>query len=158
MPLVEDLVARTADLATEEVVEADLIQARRAGIRGEMATDPRVRLVGAQDHRRRVPAHDVPDAGLHRLVTREARLVARLDRVDVRRRRKRGELDAEITGSRHQAHHEQPCALGAVSGDRTLELRDQARGVGGIRIGNLFQEVEGLHDPPRVARRATMWG
>ena len=156
--LVEDLVARAANLATEEVVEADLIEAGRTRVRCKVATDPRVFLIGTQHHRRRIPAHDVPDARLHRLVAREARLVACLDGVDVRRGRKCGEIHAKITSARHQAHHQEAGTLRSVGGDRALELGDQARRIGGICVGDLLKEVEGLHCPPRVARRATMWG
>ena len=156
--LVEDLVARAANLAAEEVVEADLIEAGRTRVRCKVAADPRVLLIGTQHHRRRIPAHDVPDARLHRLVAREARLITRLDGVDVRRGRKCGEIHAKIASARHQAHHQESGTLWSVGGDRTLELGDQARRIGGICVGDLLKEVEGLHCPPRVARRATMWG
>src|SRR6185436_10373138 len=51
-------------LAAEEVVEPDLVQAGRAGVRGEVATDAAVGAVGPQDHRDRVPADQPADAPL----------------------------------------------------------------------------------------------
>ena len=158
MTLIEDLIARPANLAAEEVVEPHLIQTCCARVGCKVATNPWVLLVGAQHHRRRIPAHDVPDASLHRLVAREGRLVARLDRVDVRRGRKGGEIHAKITGARHQSHHQEASALWTVGGDRAFQLGDQARRIGGISVGDLLEEVEGLHCSPRVARHATMWG
>ena len=94
MPLIEDLIARAALLAPEEVVVTNLIEACGAGVGGEVPADAGVRLVCAQHHGGGVPANDVSDARLHRLVAREGGLIARLDGVDVRRGDEGREIDA----------------------------------------------------------------
>ena len=72
MALVEDLVAAPLPvLATEEVVETDLVQRGRGGIRGEVAADPGELVVGAQDHGDGVPPDQAPDPSLELLVARE---------------------------------------------------------------------------------------
>ena len=80
-------------LAAEEVVEADLVQAGRAGERAEVATDAVGGLVGAHHHRRCVPADEGADAALDVLVAGEPRLVLARDGVDVGRRHRGGEAD-----------------------------------------------------------------
>ena len=156
MPLIEDLVAGTPLLAAEEVVEANLVEARGAGVGGEMPADAGVRLVCAQHHGGGVPANDVADARLHRLISREGGLIARLDGVDVRRGGQGGEIDAKVARSREEAHQEELGALGAVGRDRSLDLTDQACRLRWVGVGDLLKEVEGLHDSPRVAPRARM--
>ena len=158
VPLIEDLIASTANLAAEEVVVANLIEARGARIRCKVSTDSREALVRAEHHRGGVPANDVADPCLHRLVAWEGRLVARLDRVDIGGGRKGWEVDAEVAGARHEAHHQEAGALWAVSGNGALQLRNQPCRVGWIGVGDLLEEVKGLHDAPSLARRATIWG
>ena len=158
MSLIEDLVASATLLPAEEVVEANLVEARRARIRCQVSADSWMLLIGAEHHRRRIPAHDMADARLHRLVAREGWLIARLDRVDVRGGGECWEINAKVSRPRHQAHHQQLGPLRAVGGDRTLEFGDQARRIGGVRVRDLFKEIEGLHCPLRVAPHARMWG
>src|SRR3954447_25393149 len=63
--LEEDLVAAPVGvLAPEEVVEADFIERRSAGVRREMPADSGRPIVRPQDHRHRVPADHAPDAVL----------------------------------------------------------------------------------------------
>ena len=104
MALEEDLVAGTAIIAAaEEVVEPDLVQARRAGIGRKMSADPLEPMVGTQHHRQRVPADHAPDAQLHRLVAGEFRLLLRADRVQAaspcRRSRVSALKDASLPSS-----------------------------------------------------------
>src|SRR5439155_25515611 len=88
--LEEDLVAgRSVVLAPEEVVEADLVQARRRRVRRKVPADALVVMVRANDHRDGVPTDHAPDAELHPLVAGEVRLLLRRDRVDVARLRER---------------------------------------------------------------------
>ncbi len=76
MALEEDLVAHAVGvLAAEEVIEAHLVQRRGAGVRRQVASDAGRPIVRAQHHRHGVPADHAPDAPLHLLVTREARLL-----------------------------------------------------------------------------------
>src|SRR5437867_5661156 len=92
--LEEDLIARgPVVLSPEEVVEADLVQARRRGVGREMTADPLEVVVGADDHRDRVPPDEPPDAELHLLVSGEIRLLLRRDGVDVPRLGERRQAD-----------------------------------------------------------------
>ena len=89
-----DVVAGVAVvLAAEEVVEADLVQAGRAGVGAEVAADSFGVLVRAHDHHRCVPTHERADAALDVLVAGEPRLGFARDGVDVRRADRRGEAD-----------------------------------------------------------------
>ena len=70
--LVVDVVAGAAVvLAAEEVVEADLVQRRRAGEGGEVATDAVGGLVGAHHHHRGVPTDERSDPTFDVFVARE---------------------------------------------------------------------------------------
>ena len=156
MTLIEDLVACATLLAVEEVVEADLVEACRTGVGGEVSADAGVGLVRAQHHGGGVPANDVADARLHRLVAGEGGLVTRLDGVDIWRGGQGWQIDAEVARSREEAHQQELGTLGAVGGDRALDLANQACRLRWVGIGDLLKEVEGLHDSPRVAPRARM--
>ena len=61
--------------ALEEVVEADFVQRGRRGERRDVAADAVAQLVGAHDHRQRVPAHEALDAALEGLIARKCRLL-----------------------------------------------------------------------------------
>ena len=124
MSLIEDLVAGAALLPAEEVVETDLVEARGAGVGGEMPADAGVRLVCAQHHGGGVPTNDVANARLHRLVAREGGLIARLDGVDVRGGGEGREIDAKVARSREEAHQQELGALGAVGRNGALDLAD----------------------------------
>src|SRR6185436_19364752 len=96
MALEKDLVARAVVRSSEEVVEADLVPARGARIRGEMAADALEARIRAEDHRQRVPADHPPHAKLHCLVAGEVRLLLGADRVDVAGLRQAREADLEL--------------------------------------------------------------
>ena len=85
-------------LAAEEVVEPDLVEAGGAGERGEVAADAVGLLVRLDDHHRRVPADEGPDAPLDVLVAGEPWLVLAGDRVDVRRGHGGREADLRLLG------------------------------------------------------------
>ena len=156
MPLVEDLITGAPLLTAEEVIEANFVEARGTGVGRKVPADTRVCLVGAEHHCRGVPANDVPDARLHRLVTREGGLITRLDGVDIRRGDEGGEIDTKVAGSCQEAHQEELGALRAMGRDGALDLADQACRLRWVGIRDLLKEVEGLHDSPRVAPRARM--
>ena len=76
--------------ALEEVVEAHLVQRGRRRERRDVSADAVAQLVGADDHRQRVPPHEALDAALEGLIARKCRLLRGRDAVDVGRvRRKR---------------------------------------------------------------------
>src|SRR2546430_1705770 len=114
MSLEEDLIARRAVvLAAEEVVEADLIEARRRGVRREVTADALEVVVRAHDHRDRGPADKPPDVELHLLVAGEVRLLLRRDRVDVPRLRERGQSDVEHPRPLEQLVEDEASAIAA---------------------------------------------
>ena len=152
--LIEDLVAgRAIVLAEEEVVEADLVQARRAGVRREVTADPRVAVVGAQDHRDRVPADDASDAQLHRLVAREGGLLFRADRIDVARLGQRRQPDLELTRALEELVDEEPGASLALLLDHLVERRHPVLGLSRVDVGKLVLELVEIHI--RFYRRPT---
>ena len=126
--LLEDLVSgRAIVLAKEEVVEADLVQARRAGIRREVTADPRVAVVRAQDHRDRVPADDASDAQLHRLVAREGGLLFRADRIDVARLGQRRQAQVELARALERAVEDELRAGASFVGDDRIQQKMQGQ-------------------------------
>ena len=120
--LVEDLVTGTpVVLAAEEVVEADLVERRGRGVRGEVSADPREPAVGAEDHRHRVPADDPADPQLDRLVAGEERLLLRADRVDVAGLGQWRQADVELPRALEQLVDEEPRAALALLLDELVE-------------------------------------
>ena len=81
----------------EEVIESDLEQVGSAGVAGDVATEFAISLVGPDDHRQRVPAHQRTEAFLDREVAGECWLVRHRDGVDVRRRQLGCPPDALLT-------------------------------------------------------------
>ena len=139
-----DLVAGLAVvLAPEEVVEADLVERRRAGVGGQVAADPGRLGVGPGDHHRRVPPDVGPDAALHVLVAGEPRLPLGRDGVDVVRRDHRREADLQLPGPlEHLQHQEAGAGLPPRAGYR-VERVDPLGGLLGVDVGELLgQAVE----------------
>ena len=141
--LEEDLVAHAGRvLAAEEVVEADFVEAGRALVGRQVAADAGVGVVGAQDHRHRVPADHAPDAQLHALVARERRLLLRADGVDVARLGQRRQADVELARALQQAVEDELGALVAAAGlDDRVERIDPVLGLGWVAVGQLSLEV-----------------
>ena len=143
--LVEDLVARRLVLAPEEPVEADLVEAGRAGVRGEVAADAGERVVGPQDHRRRVPADQAPDPPLECLVAGEVWLLLGADRVDVAGLGQRGQADVALAGALEQLVGDEPGALDALLVDDLVEGVDPVLGLGRVDVGELLLELVAVH-------------
>ena len=98
----------------EEVVVADFKQICRAGIAGDVSAQLPIRRVGFGDHRQRVPAHQGTELLLNRQIAGEARLLADVNAVDIRR----GELGLPahtlLARQRDQAVENLPCAHRAL--------------------------------------------
>ena len=110
-----DLVAAAGMVApAEEVVEADLEEAGRAGVRGDVAAGADARPLRPVHHDGGVPPDVRADAPLGVLVAREPRLPLRRDRVDVVRRRQRRHADLAFAGALQQAQHDVAGALAAA--------------------------------------------
>ena len=145
--LVEDLVTCRAVgvLAPEEVVEADLVEGRRRGVRGQVAADPGEPAVRPQDHRHRVPADQPADPQLELLVAREERLLLRTDRVDVAGLGQRRQADVELARPLEQLEHEEPGAVLALAGDDLVERLEPLRGLRLVDVGELVLELVEVH-------------
>jgi hypothetical protein len=156
--LVEDVVAGAlAVLAAEEVVEADLVQAGRRGVRGEVPTDAAEPGIGAEDHRRRVPADDPPDALLHALVTREGRLLLGADRVDVAGLGERRQPDLQLSGPLEELVDEEPGAGLPRLLDDLVERCEPILGLAGSMSGKLVLELVEIHATRSVAHPLAGW-
>ncbi len=158
--LVEDLVAAPlAVLAPEEVVEADLVQAGRRRVRGEVPADPGEPVVGPQDHRHGVPADQPADSPLHLLVAGEVRLLLRADGVDVAGLGQRRQADLELASPLEQLVDQESGAALTLLGDHLVERREPVVGLRGIDVGELmleFVEVHGFHRVADLAPDGTL--
>jgi hypothetical protein len=137
--VVDDVGARAGVLATEEVVERDLVEGRGRGVGRDVAADAVRLAVAADDHRHGVPADQALDAALDVAVTRIRHLLVGGNRVDVRGRRLVGQPVARSARSgaqrAEQPHH---AALVARLQDVVERLEPfpgfdglEVRGVGG---------------------------
>ena len=112
---VDDVGLLRVGAAAEEVVEAHLVQRRGGGVRRDVAADPVAQLVGAHDHRERVPADEALDPPFELLVPGKRGLLADGDRVRVRR--VRGERDPRARAARVRVElPEQLCRAGNAAG------------------------------------------
>ncbi len=139
--LEEDLVAAArVVLAAEEVVEADLVQARRRGVRRDVTADLDPRALGPVHHDRRVPPDVGTDPALDVLVTGEPRLALRRDRVDVVGAAQARHADLLLAGPLQQAEHEvaRPVAPGVV--DDGVQRLEPLGGLGRIDVGQLARQ------------------
>jgi len=133
-----DVIASVAIVLTaEEVVEADLVQARRARKCAEVAADSVLVLVGAHDHHGRVPAHECPNAPLDVLVAGEPRLGLARDGVDIRRADGCGEADLCRVGVLEQLAQQEPGACLAVNLDDGIEAFHPLLGFARVAVGEL---------------------
>ena len=147
---------RAVVLAAEEVVEADLVQRRRAGERRQVAADAVGVLVRLDDHHRRVPADERPDPALDVLVAREPRLLLPRDRVDVRRRHGGRERDLGRVGPLHQTAQEVPRPRLPVHVGDGIEAVEPLRGLGRIDVRQLvYMAVEDHSDSLAVLPMGT---
>ena len=154
--LVVDLVAAPIRPAAEEVVEPDLVKGCSRRVRREMPPDSGVAVVGAGDHRHRVPSHDAADALLHLLVAGERRLLLRRDRVDVRGL---DHLDPEVlhAGPLEHLAQQEPGALGPLGLEHVVQRLDPLRSLLRVNVVKLLFESGVAHrDIPRFPPRTGM--
>ncbi len=134
----EDLVAATGVvLATEEVVEPDLVEARCRLVRRDVAADLEARPVRVGDHHRGVPADEGADPALDVLVAREPRLALWRDGVDVVGAAQRGDADVELAGLLQQPQHHVAGPLAAALVDQLVERLQPVRGLVRVDVRKL---------------------
>jgi hypothetical protein len=138
VPLEVDLVAAAGVvLTTEEVVEADFVEARRRRIGGDVATDADARPLGAMNHDRRVPADMAPDPPLELFVAGEPRLRLRRNRVDVVGAAQAGNADLPLAGPLEQREHHVARPIPAAAVDNGVQRLEPFLGLVGVDVGQL---------------------
>ena len=80
---IDDVAVVALALAAEEVVEPDFVERGGGGERRDVAADALFDLVGLDDHRQRIPAHEALDAALDLAAAGKRRLLVGGDGVDV---------------------------------------------------------------------------
>ena len=155
-----DVVARVAVvLAAEEVVEADLVQARRTREGAEVTADSFFVLVRAHDHHRCVPTYERANATLDVFVAGEPWLGFARDRVDVRRADGCGK--AHLRGVRvlEQLSEQEPGPRLAVHLDDGVETFHPLLGLARVAVGELvdvavedhgWQSAIAIDQPPTL--------
>ena len=129
VPLEEHLVAGLAVvLAAEEVVEADLVQAGRRGVGGDVPAHAEAGPVGPGHHDGRVPPDVGADPPFHVLVAREPRLALRRDRVDVVGAAQARHADLLLTRPLQQPEHHVPGPGPAAGAHHAVERVDPVPG------------------------------
>jgi hypothetical protein len=139
--LVEDLVAAAGVvLAAEEVVEADLVEAGRRGVRRDVPADADPGALGPVHHDRRVPPDVGPDPALDVLVAGEPRLRLRRDGVDVVGAAQAGHAHLVLAGPLQEAEHEVPRPVAAGVVDDRVQGLEPLGGLGGVDVGQLARQ------------------
>ena len=142
VPLEEDLVAAAGVvLAAEEVVEADLVEGGRRGVRGDVAADPDAGALGAVHDHRGVPAQVRAEAPLGLLVAGEPGLLLGADRVDVVGGRQRRHADLLGAGALEHAQHEVAGAHPAGAVDDGVEAVEPLLGLGGVDVRQVRRDA-----------------
>ena len=153
-----DVVAGVAVvLAAEEVVEADLVQRRRAGERGQVAADAVGVLVGVDHHRRGVPPDEGADAPLDELVAGEPRLGLARDGVDVGGGDGGGERHLRLAGALEQLAEQEAGAGLAVGVDDGVEAVEPLLRLGRIGVRQLVDVAVEDHGAESCTGRGERW-
>ena len=122
MALEEHLVTGLAVvLAAEEVVESDLVQARRGGVSGDVTPNAEAGPVSTADHNCRVPPYICPNTAFHILVAGKPRLALRRNRVDVVRAAQAGHAHLLLASALEQPQHDIPGPGPAMRPDNVIE-------------------------------------
>ena len=149
-----DLVAATlVVLAAEEVVEADLVEARRRLVGRDVTADLEALAVGRGHHHRGVPADEGADAALDLLVAGEPRLALRRNGVDVVGGAQRRHADLLLARALEQAQHHVARAVATPVVEHRVEGREPLLGLVGVDVGQLGGEslVDHRHDRRALA-------
>jgi hypothetical protein len=125
--------------AAEEMVEPDLVQRGRRGVRRDVPADAVVCLVGPAHHHRGVPPDDLTDPALYVLIAGKIGLLFRSDRVDVVGRHHGGQPDLPRTGVQQDLVEKEPGA-GRRLLDHLIQRLDPFLGLVGIDVGQLVLE------------------
>jgi hypothetical protein len=119
------------------VVEADLVEAGRRLVRGDVPADAETGAVGSRDHHGGVPADERADAALDVLVAREPRLALGRDRVDVVGGAQGGHADVALACTFEQSQHQVARTVAATLVDHRVQRVDPLLGLLGVDVGEL---------------------
>ncbi len=137
-----DLVAATGvALAAEEVVEADLVEAGRGLVGGDVAAHAQAGTVGARHHDRGVPADVGANASLDGLVAREPGLTLGRDGVDEVGAAQRRYADVLLAGSLEKSEHHVARTRASALVDHLVERVDPVGRFLGVDVGKLGGET-----------------
>ena len=155
MTLDEQLVASAGVvLAAEEVVVADLVEARGRGVRRDVAADLEALAVGRRHHHGGVPADQPADLALHLLVAGEPRLALGGNGVDEVGAAQGGNADLLLAGPLQQAEHDVAGALTPVGVGQVVEGLEPLLGLLGIDVRELGRQTLVDHGPRARAARS----
>ena len=91
---VDDVTVASLGLRAEEMIECHFVERGRGGKGRNMSADAFLNLVRAYHHGQRIPADQALDAPFHLLAARKWRLLPDGNRVLIRRRRRKWQVDA----------------------------------------------------------------
>ncbi|CAM5305927.1 hypothetical protein TPAU25S_00101 [Tsukamurella paurometabola] len=143
-------------LAPEEVVEAHLVQRRRAGVGGDVPADAHAGALGAVDHDRGVPSDPGAVPALDLLVAGEPRLEIGGDGVHVIRGRERRDRHPVLAGALQESQHQVAGAGRPVGGYQVVERLEPFAGLLRVDVRKVGRHPLADHaDPVRatVVRR-----
>src|SRR5579884_246883 len=157
---VDEIAAAAVARRVPEVVEADLVERRQRLVGRDVAAELRGDLVGAHDHRYRVPAHDRAQPTLERGIAREPRLLLGCDRVDVRGVEAGDRAGALMLCALYDPGQELPRSIRPVMRDDRVQRLEPLAGllavdvgagsVGGDRSGYVGHGANSLYPRPTV--------
>ena len=122
-------------LATKEVIEGQLVQAGRRGVRGEVPSDTVRAMVGIDDHHCGVPTDVGAQASFDRRIAREPGLGLLGDRVHVRGRDLDRRSDSKFSRPIRQCGKDETRATFTTRIDQGIKRIDPFRGLFGVDIG-----------------------
>lgn len=136
---------------TKEVVESAFKQIRRAGVARNVTAQFAISLIGANHHRKRVPAHKGANSLFNREIARKRALLLHRHRVDIRRVEVRLPADAMAPRKDYKLMQQVARALGALGGQQRNEGIVPLCGFDGVRIQCVWRiehcrGVKDVHD------------
>jgi len=125
----------------EEVIEADVVERGRARERRDVSAELGVLAIRLHHHRQRVPAHQRADAVLEPGLTRQRRLVAQVDRVEIRRGGGVGQVGARAPRLVDQPLEQVVAAFDPLAPEDRFERVEPLGGLRRIDVGNAIDHA-----------------
>ncbi len=135
---VDDVAVVVRALALEKVIEADLVERRGRRIGRNVPADPLIQLVGAHDHRQRIPADQALDAPFDLTAARKGRLLRRRNGIDVGGVGGEGQADAVAACMIAQRAQELPDPGRSARLQHVVERLEPFAGFERFQLGRIF--------------------